>query len=89
LPFIINNRLVRSDPKELNVEKGRGCAITSSIFVAPIDEIDEVSMFFLANSEGFSLGRSGFATICFFEGAVAALRVGQRGGRPGPWIHRV
>lgn len=28
LPFIVNNRLVRFDPKELNVEKGKGHIIT-------------------------------------------------------------
>lgn len=68
MPFIVNNRLVRFDPKELNVEKGKGHIITFSISVAPRDGVVKVLVTFFDNSEDFLLARSGFASFCFFKG---------------------
>lgn len=68
LPFIVNNRLFGSKSKGLNVEIGKGRAITSCISMALRVEADRLSVFFFANSEDFSPARADFSILRFFEG---------------------
>jgi hypothetical protein len=71
LPFMVNNKLVKSDPSKLKVLKGKGWVITSKICVAPCDEADALPMSFFADYEGLPSILLTIVSILFlFEGGA-------------------